>query len=188
MRTAIVTLSLGMAITLLACGLSSGGQKAAETDHGVPGRESPLGAPARTTPPVEPPSVASLSVTYDGPSSIEERILKSPVIARVRLDSATSTVGVRHRTGRLDEVHSALGVQFQRSGVPEGQWRRAISWPSGSPGQYSTPAGRPRPNCLPLSPLGMSSGMATMRSSFCKPPRPTLRARNRRGATICLEE
>ena len=92
MRTAIVTLSLGMAITLLACGLSSGGQKAAETDHGVPGRESPLGAPARTTPPVEPPSVASLSVTYDGPSSIEERILKSPVIARVRLDSATSTV------------------------------------------------------------------------------------------------
>ena len=92
MRTAIVTLSLGMAITLLACGLSSGGQKAAETDHGVPGRESPLGAPARTTPPVEPPSVASLSVTYDGPSSIEERILKSPVIARVRLNSVTSTV------------------------------------------------------------------------------------------------
>ena len=63
MRTAIVTLSLGMAITLLACGLSSGGQKAAETDHGVPGRESPLGAPARTTPPVEPPSVG-IAVGY----------------------------------------------------------------------------------------------------------------------------
>ena len=41
---------------------------------------------------MEPPSVASLSVSYDGPSSFEERILKSPVVARVRLDSATSTV------------------------------------------------------------------------------------------------
>ena len=91
-RTSTVILSILMTVMLLGCGLFNDGQKAAETDHGVSGRESPLGAPARATPPVEPPSVASLSVSYDGPTALEERIFKSPVIARVRLNSVTSTV------------------------------------------------------------------------------------------------
>ena len=91
-RTSTVILSILMTVMLLGCGLSSGGQKAGESDHGVSGSESPLGAPAPATPPVEPPSVASLSVTYDGPTALEERIFKSPVIARVRLNSVTSTV------------------------------------------------------------------------------------------------
>ena len=41
---------------------------------------------------VVPPSVPTSSFGYDGPSSLEERIFAAPVIARVRLDSATSTV------------------------------------------------------------------------------------------------
>ena len=44
------------------------------------------------------PSVGS-AIAYYGPTSLEERILASPVIARIRLDSATSTVesGPTHR-------------------------------------------------------------------------------------------
>ena len=34
----------------------------------------------------------SVGISYDGPTSLEERIFASPVIARVRLDSTTSTV------------------------------------------------------------------------------------------------
>ena len=37
------------------------------------------------------PAVQS-AIAYLGPTSLEERVLVSPVIARVRLDSATSTV------------------------------------------------------------------------------------------------
>ena len=100
MRTATLILSLGMAVALLGCGLSSDGQKAEKSDEGV-SVDPPSVAPATPRGTVEPPSVAPatprgmvapLSVSYDGPTSLEERILRSPVIARVRLDSATSTV------------------------------------------------------------------------------------------------
>ena len=86
MRTAIVTLSLGMTVTLLGCGLSSDGQKVTNSDDGV------SVAPPSVAPATPRGMVAPLSVAYDGPTSLEERVLKSPVIARVRLDSATSTV------------------------------------------------------------------------------------------------
>ena len=69
---------------------------------------------------VAPP--AGSMIAYDGPSSFEERILKSPVIARVRLDSATSTVqssGTYRTTARMKYI-SAPGVRLQSSGVPEG--------------------------------------------------------------------
>ena len=46
-------------------------------------RNTPIGAPASLS--LAPPA-------YDGPTSLEERILASPVIARVRLDSTASTV------------------------------------------------------------------------------------------------
>ena len=82
MRTAILTLSLGMAVALLGCGLFGTEQNVVESGGGATpaAPERPSGV------------VAPLSVSYDGPSSLESRILKSPVIARVRLRSATSTV------------------------------------------------------------------------------------------------
>ena len=64
---------------LLGCGLFDGGQKSAESGDEVP----PMVLEG-------PPSVPTLSIGYSGPSSLESRILKSPVIARVRLDSVSS--------------------------------------------------------------------------------------------------
>ena len=59
---------------------------------------SPPVAPPTSTASDEPVATGALAVagarpvSYDGPSSLEERILASPVIARVRLDSTTSTI------------------------------------------------------------------------------------------------
>ena len=96
MRTAIVTLSLGMAVALLGCGLFDGGHGAAESEGVTPVAPGVTPVAPEVAPslaPATPPGMAaSLSVSYDGHTSLEERILKSPVIARVRLDSATSTV------------------------------------------------------------------------------------------------
>ena len=80
MRTATLILSIGMTVMLLGCGLFDGGQKAAESDDEVP----PVVLEG-------PPSVPTLSIGYSGPSSLESRILASPVIARVRLDSVSTT-------------------------------------------------------------------------------------------------
>ncbi len=106
---------------LLSCGLADGGQKAADSEGGAtsvtpgtpPGMVTPLstshdgptsaereqvsedseaGASSQASvmgSSVAPP--AGSMIAYDGPTSLEERIFASPVIARVRLDSATST-------------------------------------------------------------------------------------------------
>ena len=70
-RSSSLTLSLGMAVMLLACGLFDDERKAAESQ-------------------VAAPQVASTGVLYDGPKSLEERIFSSPVIVRVRLSSVSS--------------------------------------------------------------------------------------------------
>ena len=85
-----------MAMMLLSCGLFSDGREVAKGD----GETTPAVSVTRTTNVAPLPVVtgtprsasARLPVAYRGPLSLEERILDSPVIARVRLDSATSTV------------------------------------------------------------------------------------------------
>ncbi len=70
---------------LLGCGLLNGGEEFPESEP--------------VTPTVEPAAVSegqqfsgTAPLIYLGPRSLDERILASPVIARVRLDSTTSTV------------------------------------------------------------------------------------------------
>ena len=85
MRTATIILLVGVTAMLLGCGLlGDSGQVAEESEAGASSQATMVG-------PFVAPSAGSM-IAYDGPSSLEERILKSPVIARVRLDSATSTV------------------------------------------------------------------------------------------------
>ena len=110
MRTFTLILPLGLATMLLGCGLLNGGDEPPESKQ--------------VTPTVAPTAVSdgqqflgTAPLIYLGPNSLEERILASPVIARVRLDSATSTVESSYHLRRHDEVHGALGVQLQRSGV-----------------------------------------------------------------------
>ena len=81
-RTTTIILSIGMTVMLLGCGLFDGGQKAAESDDEV--SVAPLSA--------APPSGMVAPISYLGPTSLEEKIFESLVIARVRLNSATSTV------------------------------------------------------------------------------------------------
>ncbi len=93
----------GMTMLLIGCGLS-GGEEEAQEGEATP---AVLGTPIDTVGPsmvAETPTVATktpigtaapLSAArpfYRGPTSLEERIFASPVIARVQLDSATSTV------------------------------------------------------------------------------------------------
>ena len=78
-RIFTLVLSVGMTVLLQGCGLFDDGQQTVESVDKI------SAAPPTTAVPTQP-------VAYDGPSSLESRILKSPVIARVRLDSATSTV------------------------------------------------------------------------------------------------
>ena len=68
---------------LLGCGLlGDSGQVAEESEATASSQATMVG-------PFVVPSAGSM-IAYDGPSSLEERILKSPVIARVRLDSVSS--------------------------------------------------------------------------------------------------
>ena len=96
MRTFSFILLTGMTMLLIGCGLFSGEEESWEGEAGAPAAvsETPTGT---LTPPVvsetapgtgAPTMVAP--VGYDGPTSLEERILASPVIARVRLDSVSS--------------------------------------------------------------------------------------------------
>ena len=110
MRTATLALSLAMAVTLLGC---EGG--ATSVAPGTPpGMVTPLSASPDAPSSLEEEQVSEDSeasassqetlvgspvapavqsaIAYLGPTSLEERVLVSPVIARVRLDSATSTV------------------------------------------------------------------------------------------------
>ena len=70
-----------LSVLLLGCGILNDGEEPQESERIVPLEESEGLL-----------SVTTLPIGYDGPSSLDERILASPVIARVRLDSATSTV------------------------------------------------------------------------------------------------
>ena len=81
-RTTTIILSIGMTVMLLGCGLFDGGQKSAESDDEV----------SVAPPSAAPPSGMVAPISYLGPTSLEERIFESLVIARVRLNSATSTV------------------------------------------------------------------------------------------------
>ncbi len=113
-RISAVILLIAVAAMLPGCGLFDDGQnpEAATLVEPTPSATTP--ASAEPQPPaagpssieerkpkveasVKPPptttsaSVATASLAYDGPSSLEERILASPVIAKVRLDSVSST-------------------------------------------------------------------------------------------------
>ena len=85
MRTATTILLVGMTVMLLSCGLLRDGEQASEdSEAGASSQEPVMGSSVA-------PAVGS-TISYDGPTSLEERIFASPVIARVRLDSVTSTV------------------------------------------------------------------------------------------------
>ena len=107
MRIATLILSIGMVMMLLGCGLLDDDQKPAESTGKLPSPTSEASedgtapsavseTPGLLTSPVTsetaPDVAVPMSIGYDGPSSLEKRILDSPVIARVRLDSATSSV------------------------------------------------------------------------------------------------
>ena len=72
--------------------------------------------PSNTAPPamVAPPA-------YDGPTSLEERIFASPVIARVRLDSIASTVESATIFDGSTKYIGLLEFSFSVQGVPEGK-------------------------------------------------------------------
>ena len=93
MRTFTVILSFGMTVMLLGCGLFNGGEESPESEPVTPTAVSegllPDGFPMIQQP---TQSGTTAPLIYLGPTSLEERILASPVIARVVLDSATSTV------------------------------------------------------------------------------------------------
>ena len=75
-----------MALLLSGCSLFGNGQEISEGDAGTGTPSVETDTPTRTAVPISaaPPA-------YDGPTSLEERIFASPVIARVRLDSTAST-------------------------------------------------------------------------------------------------
>ena len=83
---------------LIGCGLFSSKEESWEGEAGALAAvsETPTGT---LTPPVVSETAPGIGgptmvapVGYDGPTSLEERILAAPVIARVRLDSTTSAV------------------------------------------------------------------------------------------------
>ena len=78
MRAANFILPVGMTVMLLGCGpIHDCGQEAGES------ADEATKVVAQVVPPVPP--------AYLGPTSLEERIFAAPVIARVRLDSVSST-------------------------------------------------------------------------------------------------
>ncbi len=107
MRTFTVILLFGMAVMLLGCGLLNGGENSPDSEPVAPSAvsEGPQSGGEKSldsepvAPSAEPSEVSegqqllgTTPLIYLGPTSLEERILASPVIARVVLDSATSTV------------------------------------------------------------------------------------------------
>ena len=110
MRTATIILLVGMTVMLLGCGLIDGGQNSSEGENPPSPAALESAEQAQPLEGADPPSPAALEsaaqaqsigsaisppapaqVSYFGPTSLEERIFASPVIARVRLDSVTST-------------------------------------------------------------------------------------------------
>ena len=94
-RTFTVILSFGMTVVLLGCGLLSGGENPPDSEPVTPSTvsENPPSVVTPSSTLVEGPLLAATApLLYFGAKSLEERIFDSPVIARVRLDSTTSTV------------------------------------------------------------------------------------------------
>ena len=84
MQSLTFTLLIGITVLLLSCGIFQSQQQSASRDDDV--SAAPL-----VVSEASPATVASVPPFYNGPSSLESRILASPVIARVRLDSVSST-------------------------------------------------------------------------------------------------
>ena len=116
MRKFTIILSFGMAVVLLGCGLLGDRENPPESNPVTPSVESTEVSEGMQTMGVMP-------LFYLGPTSLEERILESPVIARVQLDSTTSTVE-SVPTFRGMKYVAILEFKLQRSGVLEGQWRQ----------------------------------------------------------------
>ena len=110
MRKFTVILSFGVTVLLLGCGFLSDGEQSPDSEPATPSvepaavsegqqsEEDESSISERVTPSVVPTAVSegqqflgTAPIIYLGPTSLEERILASPVIARVRLDSTTST-------------------------------------------------------------------------------------------------
>ena len=99
MRYILFLISLG---TLLACG----GNEAIETGEDMP-------RPAASTSSSAPP-VASAPPAYNGESSLEERILASDVVAKVRLISAKAVAGTAAWSDNApDETSPAAVWEFR---------------------------------------------------------------------------
>ena len=89
-RPFTVILSLGVTVMLLGCGLFNDGE---QTPKRQPVEESPESERVTPTAVSEGQQLLGTApIIYLGSTSLEERILAYPVIARVRLDSTTSTV------------------------------------------------------------------------------------------------
>ncbi len=105
MQASTFLLSICLVTALLACGLFGDTQKPVSTENATSESQAgPASAPAHTG------SAASV-VGYSGPMSLEERILVSPVIARVRLDSVSSNVEFGS-TVRGDEYIAVMEFSF----------------------------------------------------------------------------
>ena len=96
MRTFSFILMAGMTMLLLACGLSASELENQEEEVvappvalGTPVDTAVLPASETTTSAMVP--LSAVPVSYLGPTSLEERVFASPVIARVRLNSVSST-------------------------------------------------------------------------------------------------
>ena len=116
MRTSTFIVSMGMVLLLLGCvpihserqpadGVSAGTHAVPDPHAAEQNVEiSPASAVAPNGHPAEPNvEVSGAPMRYEGPTSFETRIFKSPVIARVRLDSVSLTTepgptyrGVKH--------------------------------------------------------------------------------------------
>ena len=101
MRISTFIRSTGIALLLLACGLLL-------SELQSPERNGEVSADPTAVPPAAlaqgKRNASAASIPYEGPRSLEERILKSPVVARVRLDSVTTTaesgptyMGTKHK-------------------------------------------------------------------------------------------
>ncbi len=84
-RTVICVLLVGVVPLVAACGLFG------DTQKPLPSENTASESQAGSAPPVAQTGSASV-VGYHGPMSLEERIFASPVIARVRLESVSSTI------------------------------------------------------------------------------------------------
>ena len=92
MRTAPIALLVGMTVMLLSCGLTDGGQKAADSEGG-----------ATSVAPGTPPSmVTPLSASPDAPSSLEKEQVSEDSEASASSQETMSGV-ISGTAGRVDD-------------------------------------------------------------------------------------